>query len=150
ALAARGRHLASVGQNLHLWSLSSWPPTELGRQPVRGNRLALSPDGRQAAVGHCYSANAQVLVVDPLGGQRLARLQLTNSLHRLAFSPDGRWLATMTGHPSRVTLWAARNWICVHTFKAFRTWGQTLEFSPDSRLLAAGAEDGSIRLWDTA
>jgi hypothetical protein len=143
ALSADGRWLVSLKHNMQLWNLATWPPNEVSRQPMRDGRLAVSPDGRRVAIGR----GSEVSVCDPYNGKELARLTLSNFALSLAFSPDGRWLATMTVHPSRVTLWDAATGGQVRVFKAFRTRAESLQFSPDSRFLTAAA-DGTIRLWE--
>jgi WD40 repeat protein len=64
-----------------------------------------------------------------------------------AFNPDGSRLALGTG--DHVELWDAATWKpslrLVHPCPV-----NTIAFSPDGRLLATGADDGTIRLWQTA
>jgi WD40 repeat protein/tRNA A-37 threonylcarbamoyl transferase component Bud32 len=70
----------------------------------------------------------------------------------VAFSPDGRRLATAGGQPARpgeVKVWAAG------TGRLLRTLAQAhgnriggVAFSPDGKLLATASDDRTVRLWD--
>ena len=54
--------------------------------------------------------------------------------HNMAFSPDGRQLATG---------WDLASWFQVHTNIV-----HSVAFSPDGRQLASGGGDGTVKLWD--
>ncbi|MER7794601.1 hypothetical protein [Streptomyces sp. NPDC097640] len=68
------------------------------------------------------------------------------TVRTLAFSPDGRTLATGSEDGS-VRLWEAATGK-LRTTLTGRV--QVLAFSPDGRTLAAGSADGQVRLWEVA
>jgi WD40 repeat protein len=73
----------------------------------------------------------------------------TDSVSSLAFSPDGRWLAS--GSIDRtVRIWdvAARRTVAV--LREHLADVVAVAWSPDGRRLATASQDGAVRLWDVA
>jgi WD40 repeat protein len=72
----------------------------------------------------------------------------------VAYSPDGRWLASAGyGYDSletgEVRLWDAETGLEIHTFVVHAAVAFRVAFSPDGRYLASGGRDGMVRIWDT-
>ena len=63
-----------------------------------------------------------------------------------AFSPDGRWLAYGTTNYG-IRIWDLALQCEQASCRGNRWWVYALRFSPDSKLLASGAWDGSVWLW---
>jgi WD40 repeat protein len=78
-----------------------------------------------------------------------SRYWLGPSVHAVAFSPDGRLLATGSDNQT-VILWDVTD--SARPARATTLAGQggavhTVAFSPDGRLLAAGSPDKTAQLW---
>jgi WD40 repeat protein len=67
----------------------------------------------------------------------------------LAYSPDGRMLAT-GGADRTVKLWDTASWQVRATLRGHDAAVRTLAFAPDGRTLATAGDDGTVRLWDPA
>jgi WD40 repeat protein len=121
--------------------------------------LAFTPDGKRLAfAGSAFretkrlsptqsqGVNVPAVVVWDLGsGAEVFRLADTGG--KLAFSADGRRLATLT--PSgQIQVWDAAAGTVRQTITGPVTIFSALAFSPDGHTVASGAHDQVVRLWD--
>ena len=70
----------------------------------------------------------------------------TSVVNSVAFSPDGRWVAS--GSLDGVRLWEVATKTQARALAAGEVW--SVAFSPDGRWLASGDLEGAIKLWDVA
>jgi WD40 repeat protein len=110
--------------------------------------VALSPDGHEIAVGGFDALH----LLDPATGEAL-RGPLPgygNLVYGIAFSPDGRFLATGDWE-GRVRLWDTSTWSPVDDPLAEGLQQvYAVTFDPTGTLLAASGFDGSVIVWDTS
>jgi dipeptidyl aminopeptidase/acylaminoacyl peptidase len=113
--------------------------------------VAFSPDGTGVASAGYHEVNLW-----NVGDGALARRLrgLPERVYDVAYSPDGRWLATAGGDPGQYG--AARLWVAEPGGggKPVRDLVESADslfavaFSPDSKLVAAGGADRAIRVWE--
>jgi RNA polymerase sigma factor (sigma-70 family) len=150
--ATTGEQRAKVHLNLNIQDGSGLPYT-----------FAFSPDGRQIAVA--YFGGALMLLNGRTCAERkrlvagvnvadIDRILITvgkppNRIQALAFSPDGRWLAS-AGTDTDIYLWETATGKEVLRLPGHEAEVSTLAFAPDGRTLFSYGQDGQGYLWDLA
>jgi geranylgeranyl transferase type-2 subunit beta len=109
--------------------------------------IAVSADGVHLAAGLRYGTVKLWTIVD--GKERLS-LPGHGDMCAVAFSPDGKFLATSEGDWNRGGIINLRDIATGNSFLRFQHTGEVLSLavSPDGRTVAAGAADKSVKLWD--
>jgi WD40 repeat protein len=69
-------------------------------------------------------------------------------LQKLAFSPDGKWLAAGDWADHSVRIWRLSDGCLVRTLEGRNQRAPSLDFSPNGKFLAAGQIDGTVQIWD--
>jgi WD40 repeat protein len=160
AIDAAGRLLvtASDDKTARLWSLPELRPLGVLRPPLGPERegaiygVAVTPDGRLAALGGWFGANARggVLLFDLVTRQVVRHFtEVSSSVTRLAISADGLRLAAGTGGTGGVVLWRLADGALLRRDSDYAGAVNGLAFAANGRL-AASAADGALRLYDAA
>jgi len=118
--------------------------------------VAFSPDGKTLASG---SYAGTVKLWDVASGEELSTLLSVSTdtggaysgwytVYSVAFSPDGKILASAGGVDGKVKFWDVTSGTLLRTLNG-STDAIAVAFSPDGKILASGEEAG-IKLWDVA
>jgi WD40 repeat protein len=116
-----------------------------------------SPDGRWIAAAPepndqgSWPAGRVIHLFDAETGSEAHAIPTTagESIRALAFSPDGRRLAS-AGVEQRIRIWDTESGLELLTLSGHEhvVWG--LSFSPDGRRLASFSNDKTVRIWDAS
>jgi WD40 repeat protein len=156
AFSPDGRRLVSSARDYKtfLWDLGTGTYRRLVEREY-SYTVAWSPDGRTIAVGGSHSLYLWTVETETKRDVELADEGYEGHALRVAFSPDGRWLAAASGV---VRLWDAATLELLPLGEERRRATMCLAFSRDGKTLAtghsprrAGAPDQHlVRLWDLA
>lgn len=110
--------------------------------------LAWQPGGKLLALG----GFRQVRLVDGHSGEPVASLDgHAETVRAVAFSRDGKLLATAGGFPGRkgeVKIWDVEKRTVLHTIQGHSDCIFAVAFSPDGKTIATSSYDKLIKLWD--
>jgi WD40 repeat protein len=163
-----GKILASSDENgtIHLWDPTNGKkiaaivvPRAKGnpKEKILVRSLAFSPDGKTLAAGTTGSTSFGVIRLWDVAtrkntaefkGEGAGRADFVNGVYSVAFSPDGKTLAS--GHEDDVVLlWDLSNGKFITTYQADPgDKVYSVCFSPDGKNLATGGSLGVIKIWD--
>jgi WD40 repeat protein len=148
----RGGRMALGGENgnLYFWNGAGSGPPRLAGNWGAGQlqRLLYSSDATMLALNGF--AQARVLVWDVPAAKVLQTLPQEDYTWYcdMAFSPDGRVLATFSGRETTIRLWDPRTGTPCGTIEVTRDIFGGLAFSPDGRWLAQGMGYGKVAFWE--
>jgi WD40 repeat protein len=110
--------------------------------------LAVARDGSRAAFA---KPDGKICVIDLATGKEswTAKAADDEFVMCVAFSPDGKMLATGAGFvESDIRLWDVASGKEIKRLEGHRAWISSLVFWPDGKTLASASGDQTIRLWD--
>ncbi|MHC4698796.1 MAG: WD40 repeat domain-containing protein [Planctomycetota bacterium] len=119
--------------------------------------VSFAPDGsRLAAAGGAYMDTGLVKVWSTDDGQQVLSFHIQDECSRttkcnvsdVAFSPDGKQLATSGGSDFAVRVWDASSARELHVFRGHEDSVLSIAWSPDGKLLASGSLDRTAKIWN--
>jgi WD40 repeat protein len=163
AFSPNGRFIASVALDHYviLWNAADGRVIKtLNLAAAFPNCLAFNPDSRRLAVGsgapnESLDQTGLVQICEIPSGQELLTYRgHSGGIFQLAFSPDGKTIASVGGDRRKSTgeakLWDASTGQDLHTLVGHTNIIRAVAFSPDGTRLATSGYDRTARVWDVA
>jgi WD40 repeat protein len=146
AISHDGRTLADP--RVGLWDMKTARLLKIESEESTSSSVAFSPVEAIVAMVH----PGTIRFWDAVTGKplRSLRIPLQHTVDSLAFSPNGRILAS-AGEEQKITLWEVDTGRELASNLVGHPAGiQSLAFSADGRTLASGSRDGAVILWHIA
>jgi RNA polymerase sigma factor (sigma-70 family) len=142
---------AGGGASVSIWDSQTgkkMPSFSTGNAPFYA--LAVSPDGRWFAIGGMDKrVRVRSVLMNPDEG--FSTSEHPDPVFAVAYSPDGKVIASAgAGKPTGIHLWDAETGERRPMIESPQRTIRSLAFSKDGKLIAAGAFDGTARLFDVA
>jgi WD40 repeat protein/serine/threonine protein kinase len=117
-----------------------------------GTGFATTSNLNLAASAYGEEGSQRVRVIDLRNGKQLWHTAFPKTfITALAFSPDGKILATAAGfNESDIHLWDTATGQEIGSLKGHHSWVSSLVFWPDGKKLASASADQTVRIWDMA
>jgi WD40 repeat protein len=148
AFSTDGTQLATVStdKTARLWDVATGALRTTLQLGANGYCVAFAPDGKLATgIGGRPGA---VVLWDPVSGARVREYSSPDEIVQLAYSPDGRHLATASVDGLRVFELTAGKEVAKLVSHTDRP--QVLTFSKDSAQLASVSVNGELKVWNVA
>jgi WD40 repeat protein len=130
---------------LYLYDTGAWK--ELRRLKVgltSHHRFVFSPDSKMLATATSLGGRHAMRVWDLGTGKELMVQEDDHGISDLAFSPDGKLLASLD---ESLRIWETASGL---ELRNVPTAALSIAFSPDGKTVAAGSRDGKVTLWEAA
>ena len=147
-----GRLLVSASEDstLKIWDVSQWENLETRepitvRMPFPVPMIVFHPNGQLLA-----TSGRHAKLLDIRNQTEIATFQHDDWAWTIAFSSDGRFLATDDGAGTTVKVWDIQRQQMIAILEGHTSDVNFVKFSPGGRTLVTSAWDGEVKLWSVS
>jgi serine/threonine protein kinase len=152
AIDHTGRRMATASDDntvkVWAWHVDKWQLEHILKHDTAVRAVAFAPNGQAIATATRQGA---LHVWSAMTGNPLFEKDAHNGVvYGLAYSPDGKMIASSGGGDYLIRLWDAASGQELNTLRGHIGGVYSIAFSPDSKTIASGGWDKTVCLWDTA
>jgi WD40 repeat protein len=156
-----GKNLVSTSLNgdANIWSISSSEEVRHLNNIGKANAVAVTFSPNDEVQLIAIASDNSIQIREAKSWRLIRRLELSAYVNAIAFSPDGKFLATATVGivnlnkigDKRITaqIWETTSGKLISSLN----WGNSvnaLRFSPDGKLIITASADGTAQIWETS
>jgi WD40 repeat protein/serine/threonine protein kinase/tetratricopeptide (TPR) repeat protein len=142
------RLAAADGKWLRVWDVAAGTEVLTVSAPGILHAIAFSPNSQQIAGGCKYPRHVKLW--NARTGAEIRTIEgHTSDLQTVAFSPDGKRLAS-AGWDNKIKVWDLASGKGPVTIDRHSGVVHQVSFSPDGRFVASASWDGTVGLWDSS
>jgi WD40 repeat protein/predicted Ser/Thr protein kinase len=136
-------------ERLQVWDVA----TARRRSEIEGTgkfaiAVAISPDGSQVASADQYGAVSASTIATGTNSVSLSKGGQWRAKTALAYSPDGRRLASTSDDLATIAVWDAHSHQRIGQFEGHTGPVYSVAFSADGQRLASASSDHTVRVWN--
>lgn len=140
---------ASADATVKVWQVATGERLDTLSQPLKEQTsVSFSPDGNfilatgaDNRIRKWRFLSRKSAKINPLN---IARFAHENPVIQISYSPDGKWLASISDDRS-LKIWDARRIQLLHVIEHLKSIPTSVSFSPDSRLALVGFSNGQLK-----
>jgi WD40 repeat protein len=155
-----GKVFATAGhlEGVRLWDFATGRLLKTLRHDATVSQVVFSRDGQMLASA---GDDRMIRIWDVATGREVHKLEGHSGVQgkgiaggqmvtSVAFSPDGKLLASAAAFENTVRLWEVTHGRQIRTFTGHTGTVARVVFHPDGKTLASAGEDGMVKLWDVS
>lgn len=151
AFSMDGKLLAipnTKNKEVNIWDIASQKRIKtLKHETWRVEALKFSPDTENSLLAVVGDENDKIVLYSSPEWNRYAAIS-AEYVNDLTFTPDGKTI--ISGGTHEVEFWSVENGERIASIEGYSRWVNCVDVSVDGNIVAAGGNDGFIRIWDVA